>query len=98
MVLPIDGRWQKCVTVAENFGFRVIKLPRTLPQRLHDALENVLIHALVWAFRPGKPRGRRASLDRVHWWIPRKDLVRRCEDLHQRSRLGASPLATFGEA
>lgn len=77
IALPIDGRWKKCAAVAEDFGFNVVKLPRNLSQRLHDALENMLIYALVWAFCPGKMRRRRASFERVHWWISRKDLIAR---------------------
>lgn len=78
LVLPLDGRWPKGVCVADDFGFAVIQPPRTLTQRFHDALENVLIHALVWAFRPRKIRRRRAALERAHWWISRKDLLDRC--------------------
>lgn len=78
LVLPLDGRWTKCVCIAEEFGFSVAQLPRTVPQRFHDLLENLLIHALVWAFHPEKLRRRRASLERVHWWISRKDLLERC--------------------
>ena len=77
LVLPLDGRWTKCVCIAEDFGFAVAQPPRTLPERFHDTLENFLICALVWAFHPRKIRRRRAALERVHWWISRKDLLDR---------------------
>lgn len=77
MVLPLGGRWTKCASVAEDLGFTVTSLPRTAWGRVHDALENFLIRALVWAFHPaGLPR-RRAVLERVHWWISAPDLIGR---------------------
>jgi hypothetical protein len=84
MVFPLEGRWHKCVVVAEDFGLSVMKMPRTPLQRIHDALENMLIRALVWAFCPRKLRRGRRSLDRVHWWISRSDLDARSQD----ARLG----------
>ena len=80
LVLPLDGRWMKCACVAEDFGFAVSQLPRTLSGRFHDTLENFLIYALVWAFHPRKIRRRRAALERVHWWISRKELLDRYRD------------------
>ncbi len=77
LVLPLDGRWMKCVCIAEDLGFALRQLPRTLPERFHDTLENFLIYALVWAFRPRRVHRRRAALERVHWWISRKDLLER---------------------
>jgi hypothetical protein len=77
LVLPLDGRWTKCVCVAEEFGFSVARLPRTAPQRFHDTLENLLIYALVWTFHSQKLRRRQAPLERVYWWISRKDLLER---------------------
>lgn len=77
LVLPLDGRWMKCVCIAEDFGFAVAQPPPTLPERFHDTLENFLIYALVWAFHPRKIQQRRAALERVHWWISRQDLLDR---------------------
>ncbi len=80
MVLPIDGRWDKCTSVAKDLGFDLRRLPRGPLERVHDSLENLLIYALVWAFHPGKLQRRRAKLERVHWWISRKDLIARIAD------------------
>ena len=47
MVFPLEGRWHKCVVVAEDFGFSLMKMPRTPLTAIHDALDNMLIRALV---------------------------------------------------
>lgn len=94
MVLPIDGRWDKCTSVAKDLGFDLRRLPRGPLERMHDSLENLLIYALVWAFHPGKLQRRRAKLERVHWWISRKDLMARIAE----APFGQNPAAQLGVA
>jgi len=77
MVLPLDGRMHKCASFAAEYGFSVMKPPSSETQRVHDAFENLLVHALIWAFHPGTLKRRAAPLERVYWWITRDDLLSR---------------------
>jgi hypothetical protein len=77
MILPLDGRLRKCVAVAEEYGFSETQEPCPAPHRIHDAFENRLVYAMIWAFHPGKLKRRPASLERLYWWISREDLPNR---------------------
>jgi hypothetical protein len=76
MILPLDGRLRKCLTVAEEYGFSVTQEPCPA-HRIHDAFENLWVYALIWAFHPGKLMRRSAPLERLSWWISREDLLNR---------------------
>jgi hypothetical protein len=77
MVLPLDGRLRKCLAVAEEYGFSVTQDPCPAAHRIHDAFENLLVYALIFAFHPGKLTRRSAPLERLYWWISREDLLSR---------------------
>lgn len=76
LVFPVGGRFHACARVAADYGFTLLQPTRTLPRKVHDFFENILIHALCWTFNPGRRR-HRSGLARVHCWISRKDLITR---------------------
>lgn len=52
LVFPVGGRFHASARVAADYGFTLLQPTRTLPRKVHDFFETILIHALCWTFNP----------------------------------------------
>lgn len=66
---------QKPFSRHRPFGFEFVPAPKSSIGQLHDLLENILIYALCWAFRPVHRKRRLSAVKRAEMWMSTKDLL-----------------------
>lgn len=76
-VFVARDRLSKLATVARCYGFTTTSPKDSLTERVHDLGEDMLVHALMWAFHSGGIHKRGRGLQRMHFWISREELLRR---------------------
>jgi hypothetical protein len=74
------------------FGCTLRTEPRSNKRRLHDCLENLLIHSLRWTFNPWNVKQTSLRLNRIELWISVSELQARFCGVAHPVITNASPL------
>lgn len=71
-------RDERLESVARDYGFTVTKYSTSMPGKIHDLLETILIHALMWTFNPSYEikMSEVRNPYRAHLWMSREELLR----------------------
>jgi hypothetical protein len=83
----VAGDWlNRLAAMARYYGFTITSPKVSLTERVHDLGEDMLVHALIWAFHFGQIHEHERNLQRMHFWISREELLRRYGFYKGRSR------------
>lgn len=75
--LKENSRRCKYVRLAQRYGF-LIDVPKLSPwECFHNSSEKLWLRALLWTFNPPLQRSPAISPMRLHFWMPRSDLLKR---------------------